>query len=295
MGEVKAAVEKALGFPLAVFRRLKGGSSPNFKAVRASDGFTFLVKLLPPERQWAYPILVAHLEEMAGTKAVRRVLSEADERVGDFRLVCLEWCEGDTKMPHQLTDDELRRLLKFYQAFSASLQTASHLFPPDPLEEWRRRILACRTLAVAPIRRLVEREIPSAEVSYRPDALRVIFGDFHHGNLLFRGGEVHRVLDLESFAHGYPTDDLVRYFTCAYDHLKWKACFHRRTMLRSFATVLRASPYSRREWMVSLNAALLRRLLGATERPRNPFTTLNLLVRVKFYRDLKKVASSVLQ
>ena len=292
---MKEAVEQALGFGLSEFRRLKGGSSPNFKAVRSSDGLPFLVKLLPKERQWAYPILVAHLDEMRGTSAVRRVFIEAPEDVGDYKLICLEWCEGAVKMPYQLTAPQLREFVDFYVRFSKSFQRVSYVAEADSLSRWRDNILACRGVVAAPVRRFILRELPEIECTYRVEEMRTIFGDFHHGNVLFRDGRVHRVLDLESFCRGYPTDDLVRYFTCAYDHLKWAAPFRRGAMLRAFAETLQYAPYSRHEWIVSLNSIILRRLSDVVDHPNNPFFVANLLYRVRFYLDLKMVVSRILQ
>lgn len=65
-------LESALGFGLVSLSRLPGcANSLNFKAVRASDGLVFAVKCSDPADVGRRKRLVAHLDELRGTKAVR--------------------------------------------------------------------------------------------------------------------------------------------------------------------------------------------------------------------------------
>jgi len=287
--DLRFQVEQALGFALSAFQRLPGGSTPNYRAVRASDGFPFLVKLLPPVRAWVAPVLRAHLDEMVGTKCVRRLFPEAPECVGASCLICLEWCDGARKMPHHLREDELRRLLDDYVELSAALQKATYVAAADPLPQWRTRLLSLTGWRSAPLRKMVAHEVPAEEIVRRPESTCVIFGDFHHGNFVFRDGRVHRFFDLESFSYGCPTEDLVRYYTCAFEHLPLGGFGYRRRLLRSFETAVRHLPYSKADWLLALDAQILRKCEGYSEADLGLWRVVNLLLRVRLYRDMKKV------
>lgn len=287
--QLKTEVEKALGFALSSFVRLPEGSSPNYKAVRASDGLPFLVKLLPPKRQWVTPTLLAHLEEMRGTKCVGRLFPEAAECVGDSRLICLEWCEGTRKMPHQLTEVELCQFLDDYGALSEALQKATRVAQADPLEKWRAQLQTMTGRRSAPLRRLIARVVPVEEIVRRPEATRVIYGDFHHGNFVFRNGRVHRFFDLEAFSYGYPTEDIVRYFTCAFEHLPLGGLGYRRRLLRQFAIAVRHLSYTREEWLLALDGQILRKCEGYSEEELGFWRTLNLRLRIRLYCQMKEI------
>lgn len=286
--KARPEVEKALGFGLSEFRRLKGGSSPNFKAVRASDGFPFLVKLLPPGRQDVYSTLVAHLEEMRGTKAVQRVFSEAAEDVGEFKLICLEWCEGVSRSPNQLTEAELRAFLAEYDKLLARLQLTTHVDRPYDAFRWREKLMRCPGLWVRALQAVIRREAPLAEIAYQSERLKTIFGDFHPGNVFFKDDKVSRFVDLESFALGYPTDDLVRYFICAFEHLSLGGLGARKRILAAFRKVVTWTHYSLDEWILSIDAALIRKFDGY-DGDYGFFRVLRLLARVRFYLDLKRI------
>lgn len=289
LASLQTDVERALGFKLASFVPLKEGSSPNYRAERASDGLPFLVKLLPPSRDWAVAPLLSHLAEMAGTRCVKRLFPEASEQVGDSRLICMEWCEGTRKLPHQLNRTELRHLWDDYLELSAALQRVTCVFNADPLLKWRERLLAMKGRSSAPLRRLVAHEVPVEEITYRPDKQRVIYGDFHHGNFVFQNGRVHRFFDLEAFSRGYPTEDIVRYFTCAFEHLPLGGFGYRRRLLAAFAESVSYLPYAKDEWLLALNAQLLRKCDGYSESELGIWRVANLLARCRLYVRMKRV------
>jgi len=288
-------LERSLGFALSEFRRLPGGSSPNFKAVRASDGLPFLAKFLPGFRSRAYRAVVSHADELAGEKIAHRLFAYAPEKVGDISFACFEWCEGRHVLPDELSEDGLKAFLREYLGFSEALQKVSVFEPEDPFMKWRSRILAIERRCVAPIRRFVEREIPESAVARRPGLSKKVYGDFHHGNVLFRDGKVYRYLDLESIGIGYPADDIVRYFACAMEHLPFGGFYRKRRMLDAFARAVKFLPYSLHEWEAAINAAILRKFDGRSADEFNVFVVANLLYRAKFYLNLKSVARSVLQ
>ncbi|MBO7721303.1 MAG: aminoglycoside phosphotransferase family protein [Kiritimatiellae bacterium] len=288
--DLKDALERALGFGLASLERLDGASALNFKAVRETDSLAFAVKCTPPARRDAYLRLLRHLEETRGTKAVRRLFEkECPAEFRGYLLVCLSWCEGVRLFPDELSSEQFAAFLKEYLAFSAAMQKATMIAPPDPIAAWRAAAAGCRGFFAAPIRRLAEREMPADETAYRPERLGVIHGDFHHGNFLFVDGRLSGFFDLEEFCGGYPADDIVRYFVCAAEHLRWYEWCRRRALVARFSEAVRLLPYPAGDWRTAVNGLLARKIYMKL-RDRGPgfFQTLNLLYRSRFYIALKR-------
>lgn len=291
-GELKSVLEGALGFRLWSFDRLDGASALNFRAEREGDGMKFLVKCSPPERQLMFDHLVRHLDEMRGTKAVRRMFAEeCPARFRGFNLICLSWCPGVRMFPDALTDGQLRAFLDEYQAFSAAMQHATMIVPHDPVSEWRARAWQnCRGLLAAPLRRLMARHLAPEEVAYCEKRVRTIHGDFHHGNFLFDEGRLAGVFDLEEFCGGYPADDIVRYFVCAAEHLRWYELGRLRRIRTRFATAVAHLPYPGEEWLAAIDGLLVRKINGKIgDRRPGIGQVCNLLFRARFYLSLKRI------
>lgn len=290
--ELKAELERSLGFELKSLERLDGACALNFKAVRASDGMTFAVKCSPPSSQMMFDRLVEHLEALKGSKAVRRVFEkECPPTFRGHNVLCTAWTFGVRIFPDRLTDKQVRDWLDDYIAFSAAMQKVRTFGAARPIRQWREDALKkCRGLAGWIMRRLLT-EMDPADCDYRPELLCVIHGDYHYGNFLFVDGKVDAYLDLEEFRLGYPADDILRNVVCATEHLRWYAWGRRRRMLRVFALAVRQLPYSRHEWMMAINARFISKLYKRT-RKVDRFTlaqALNLAWRVGFYRRMRKI------
>ena len=294
--ELQAELERALGFRLRSLRRLDGASALNFRAERGSDGMVFAVKCSPAARQEMFDHLVEHLEVTAGTKAVRRLFAaECPARFRGFNLICLSWCAGERRFPDRLGEAELLDFLDDYRDFSTAMQRSTLVAPVDPVLEWRGRSLAAvRGFWGRPVRALIERELPVADLTYVRERLRVVHGDFHHGNFLFTDGKVNGFFDLEEFCMGYPADDIVRYFVCAAEHLKWYERHRLRRLRLRFAAAVRHLGYPRDEWTVAINALLMRKLYKKTEGGCGLFQALNLCFRARFYRRLRLTVAAIL-
>ena len=291
IAELKAWLEKTLGFGLVSLCRLTCVNSLNFKAVRATDNFAFLVKCLPSSRYGDYLCLTVHLREMKGTRAVQQVFE--DRCVEDFhgnRIVCLEWCDGRSLFPDELTHDELRRFLEDYLALSEALQRTTLPLPGYTPKEWRDGALAaCRGAWGRWLRRMVD-ETPEEECCYREDRLRIVHGDLHPGNFAFKDGRVAAYFDLASFARGYPALDMVRYFGFAAEHLPWFRFGRRARLFRWFGEAVRRLPYPADEWIVAINATWMERidkkLAGG---PARPLVLLHLAVAGRLYWKLRRI------
>lgn len=295
--ELKEALEQSLGFRLRSLVRLDGASALNFKAVCESDGRAFAVKCSPACRQVMFEHLVRHLDETGGTKAVARLFREkCPSTFRGYNVICLSWCDGERRFPDQLTQAEFEDFLREYLKFSAAMQKATLIAPPDPIEKWRAGAFsACGGVCGRPLRNLIERELPVGEVRYRPERLGVIHGDFHHGNFLFVDGRLNGFFDLEEFCGGYPADDIVRYFVCAAEHLRWHEQLRKPKLLRRFAEAVGFLPYPAEDWLTAIDGLLARKLYMKTEGRRVGVAQVaNLLFRARFYLALKRIVRSSL-
>lgn len=296
-GELKSLLEKSLGFCLSSLVRLDGASALNFRAERAADGLAFAVKCSPRSRQVMFDHLVNHLRETEGTKAVRRLFAETcPSTFRGYNVICLSWCDGLRRFPDQLTESQLLAFLDEYQLFSKAMQGASGILPHDPMLVWRTQALAsCRGFWGGRVRRLIAREIPASSVTYRRERLKVIHGDFHHGNFLFSGEKVSGFFDLEEFCEGYPADDVIRYFVCAAEHLRWYEYPRLGRILSRFSAAVRHLPYPREEWETAIDGLLLRKIYMKTRDGGVGFArAANLLFRARFYRRLRRRMEEVL-
>ena len=241
--------------------------------------------------------LVDHLRETEGTKAVRRLFgATCSESFRGYNVICLSWCEGVRLFPDRLTCAQLLAFLEEYQNFSAAMQRATGILPLDPILSWRAQALEnCRGFWGGKIRRLIGREIPVGTVTYRRDRLKVIHGDFHHGNFLFVDGKVNGFFDLEEFCEGYPADDIIRYFVCAAEHLRWYERHRLARILDRFAVAVRHLPYPREEWETAINGLLVRKIFMKTRDGHvGLFRAMNLLFRARLYRRMRKTVREIL-
>lgn len=291
--ELREAIERSCGIGPIGLARLPGrANSLNFVA-RPASGDKFVVKCSPKDHFEGFQRLLAHLDELEGSKAVRRVHRCAVEKFAHYNVVCLSWCEGERLFPDFLSRDELHLFLDDYLRFSHALQKATHVMPPmDPrgnmrhVQEWFHGPLADRFKAeIAALMRPVD-------IVYRADRLRVIHGDFHHGNFLFKDGRLAGVFDLEEFRYGYPADDIVRYFVCAAEHLRWFELARRTKVTAAFAEAVRYLPYGRHEWMVAINGLHLRMLESRAERGYGPLGTFDLRRKSRLYSALREVVEA---
>ena len=290
--DLKRELERSLGFALRPLERLGGSVALNFKAVRTSDGLTFAVKCLPKAKRKNYDRIVEHLDVLSEVNGVRRIFErECVPSFADFDVLCLSWCEGEHLFPDKLTDGEFETFLADYLKFSNAMQKVKTLSEARPIAEWRRSLLAkCSGPAAGIFRRAVER-LTRDGCEYTPEAVRVTHGDFHHGNFLFSAGRVRAFLDLEELRPGYPAEDLVRYFTCAAEHLRWYEQTRKRRMLRMFDYAVRHLPYSQHEWITAVNARFIVKAykqLRKSER-LGLGKGINLLWCHRFYCDMRKI------
>ena len=291
------ALEQALGFPLKPLERLDGVINLNFRAVRTTDGLTFAVKCSPPEKRAAFAALCGHLAALEGTKAARRLFPDALAQFRGYDILFLSWCDGERLFPDRLTDGQMTALADDYLDFSRALQRTQPSCPPDDCITMRRFALGkCRGVWSCGVRRLLERELTEEGVRLRPEKTRLIHGDLHHGNFLFKDGRVSGFFDFENVTRGYPAEDFVRYFICAAEHLRWYEQHRKRRILRLFRTAVARLGYPADEWETALNRLLVSKIARkAANRGLGFLMSANLLCRARYYLALKRAAAEALR
>ena len=284
-------LEKSLGFALRPLERLDGEINLNFKAVRATDGLTFAVKCSPPEKRAAFAALCGYFAALEGTKAARRLFPDALARFRGYDVLCLSWCDGERLFPDRLTDAQMEALADDYLEFSEALQRTEPLCPPDDCVAMRRFALGkCRGSWSRGIRRLLESELTEDRLRIRPEKARLIHGDLHHGNFLFRDGRVSGFFDFENVTRGYPAEDFVRYFVCASEHLRWYEQHRKRRILKLFRIAVARLGYPVDEWETALNRLLVSKIARkAADRGLGFWMSVNLLFRARYYRAMKGI------
>lgn len=290
--ELKAELERALGFEFGSFKPLICVNSLNYKATRASDGFTFTVKGLPEWRKTGYDLIVTHLKELQGTKAPERVFEkECPAEYKGFHLLCLKWCEGGGVYPDRLSEEQLAAFLDDYMTLIEALEGATLIVPAYTTLTWRKEALAaCRGPHGRWLKRRIE-AIPEKLSAFRADRQQVTHGDLHPGNIAFKDGVVTGFLDVEGLTYGYPAWDIVRYFHFALTKLPFWAFARRRRTWKRFAYAVRYLPYSREEWEVSINATVFEQMWKKNTRGRFGFAdVLKLAARLRQFDKMKRIA-----
>lgn len=292
---LKETLERSLGFGLKPLERLDGNTTLNFKATRISDGLVFAVKCSPPRKHAAFAALKRHYEALKGAKTAQIVFAEAPAAFRDYDLLCLSWCEGERLFPDRLTEEQASALVADYLVLSEALQRTVPAVRPVDFAEMRRQALArCCGFWAGGVRRLIENELSEARLALRPELTKVIHGDLHHGNFLFRGGRVSGFFDFECVMEGYPAEDFIRYFVCAAEHLRWYNQYRKPRILRLFRTVVDSAPYSCEEWTVAIDRLLADKVCRKViDYGCGPGMALNLLFRARYYRALRQVAAEV--
>ena len=289
--ELKAELERALRFGIRSLERMVCVNSVNYRATRDADGFVFTVKCLPDSRKGNYDLIVRHVRELEGTKAVRRLFEkDCPQTFRGWHLICLAWCAGGQVSPDALTVRQLWAFLDDYQDLSRALQQVRDVLPAYPGRQWRQEALAgCMGFSGDWLRRLIE-EIPEDQSDFRASRLQVTHGDLHPGNVVFDHGAVTGFLDVEGPVWGYPAWDIVRYFNFALTRTSPFFVIRRRRIWERFAEAVRHLPYAREDWIVSINVTWFEQLWKKNWRGRiGAIDTLRLTVRARQYRRMRKI------
>jgi len=283
--ELKAALERSLGFCIKSLSRIGGGGAINFRVERESDGFAFVVKCIPPENQQDGKRLMETLRVMEGVKTPVRVFADACPRMfADYMLLCLAWQEGTTIDPDRMTDRQWEAFLDDFLRLSERMQSIETMDRVPSLRDmWTAAHDACRGLC-GRLGRSVLDKMNVDDLEYRPELVRTVHGDFHKGNLLFEGGNLVCFLDLESLRKGYPTEDIAGLLMIAARRLGMMADHGRlRRLLSLFRQAVARLPYSALEWHTAISALYIKRLYRKTDcfRRMGPSAAFEIVARAR--------------
>ena len=114
-----------------------------------------------------------------------------------------------------------------------------------------------------------------------------IHGDLNCNNILFEGGRVSAILDLEEVRDGHPAEDWARYVLTSAEHLPVFAILRRRRIVRRFARLAAATGIPFDAWRQAFEGfAAAKRARKMRKGRLTVFERLNLAWRCRFYRRL---------
>lgn len=294
--ELRRFLEAEFGFAIASFERLPGRSaSLNFKAVRASDGFQFVVKCLPASHRERLTRWRANLKSLEGSKAVQELFADKNIEYANCLLLFLTFGEGVRKTPDRLTEDERVVLQADYAEFAKTMQRCANPHPPiDGLKwfekcfarhgGWRRKL----------IERIVHWRLAGRTSFDRKSSVCVIHGDLHAGNLAFCDGRLSAVFDVEDLRLGYATEDWVRLFSSAYEHIPPVRILRRKKLLGQFASFVVSSGYSAEQWTMAVDLYLMLKISGFGFGKPGLLTALRILQKSHVYVVMRNLVKEAL-
>lgn len=114
-----------------------------------------------------------------------------------------------------------------------------------------------------------------------------IHGDFNCNNVLFDGGRVSGVLDLEAVREGHPCEDWVRYALTGADRLPFFAWRRRSRLAGNFAWIVAHTDFAVADWRAAIGEySAARRARKARGGKLSPLARINVWWRERFHRRL---------
>lgn len=294
---LKRFLAAELDFAILSLERLPGRSaSINYKVVRADGEAPFVVKMIPLSHtkrgleRWR-----RNLHALAGSLAATEVFPGKDLVYDARRLLFLDYRAGRRLEPDELTDELLGDLLTDYETFARTLSRCPDPYPAfDALSHFTQSFSWHRAWTRQLAARLLWRSL-AGRTEFTPSApRRIVHGDFHLGNIAFAQGRLAAVYDVEDIRLGYPTEDFVRLFSCADEHLSPFDIRARRHLRRHFARFVARSPYSREQWLYAVDLYLVLKLSGFGFRRCSPWTFIRMHWKARTYLAFRRIVKEAL-
>ncbi len=288
---LKRFLEEKLGGFSAFDMVMECSRPENFRVV-TEKGERFLVKCVPPGTPGSDKFrerFLPNLRDLTSFPEAVHLVGGPWEFDG-HTVVVLSWCPGGRVMPDRVAEPQRRELIQAYGRFSEAMQRTRAVLPArDCVAERRRSLMILDGMDCRFLHDFIQNEVPEASLVYDPRRLKVIHGDFHHGNFHFDGDRIPGFMDFEEFRRGYATDDWIRYLMCGAEHLRWFDVAGRRRILDFLSQLLPLAPAD--EWRLAVNAFLIRKIYRRFTKRRPTLTKLwwaqKIRFRLGFYRALQ--------
>ena len=213
------AAEAGFGVTFSDFRRLAAGNSS--RNFLATTCADGRRYLVKFGRESAVRVLTRIAGAVHDPLFVPLAFGAKTFQVGDEWCCAMEWLDGAASVrPQEMTFVQIHELVAAYERMSDALQVLS---------------AGCM----------------SGE--------RLIHGDLHSDNVLFRGDRVVAFIDFEMMRPGYPTDDLLRVFVHRMERTRfWKFGVMSR-LFRGLGEMIRCAPYSADDWLAAIERYVVRK------------------------------------
>lgn len=282
-------VEAETGLSVSSFTMIRKCSRPHNFILTTAAGERFVVKCVPDDASGIVKFkdyFVCRIGEMKSAPGAVR-MAGGPWKDQDCTIVLLEWCKGSIVSPPDVTAEHFSSLVESYSSFAAGMERCSKVLPPRNYVWMREKVLSCIGHGrCRRLRRFLIERMPERLLSYDASGLKVIHGDFHHGNIHFSGTSVTGIMDYEDFRYGYPAEDFVRYIFCCVEHLHWyDFCGH--VKFRNFFRFL-SSRVDGDELAVAVRGLLMLKIYRriVIKKKSGLWTEFNLLFRARYYEKL---------
>ena len=240
---------KAIGLkpPSKIAKMHTGSASVNYY-IQNEDG-EFLIKLIQASQKISKNTLLTNLKQTSHCTTAPHFLFE--KKWNDYFVLVFQWIEGESIFLEKLPESKFNHLIQSYLSLSDQMNsgTSTAILPQIQLSNIYRSI-------IKPPRFLKkDLDLIKGELTYQPTR-KVIHGDFHYKNMLFKDNKLQSFLDFAEFRYGCPTEDLIRLLlTNAEQHKVFRTTY----TLKLLRLMLKNTPYSRQDWLYGLDLFVLQR------------------------------------
>lgn len=187
---IAAAAAKEWGAGIVSLERLQGHAhSINYRATARSEGGgreTFALKCVPPGMAKRCDRLTRHLTSAKCSNIAHLLFGGKTFLLDGWRILALEWAEGETVLPDALDAERAAAFLKSHSRFLDGLEDDGAILPAFDAAAARRE-LARRCAGDRTVMRVLA-SMDDVSLTLPAEKLRIIHGDMHWENFRFAGG-----------------------------------------------------------------------------------------------------------
>ena len=240
---------KAIGIkePIKIAKMNTGSCSANYY-VKNEDG-EFLIKLIDKAKKDRRNQLLNNLTYTNKQKYGPCFLFQKELK--DTYALVFKWIEGDSYFLEKLPRKTFEQVIKAYLAFSDTLNgmEIKGILPAETVSDFYAKI------QTKPFFLRGELNDIEHDLSHQPE-IKIIHGDFHYKNILFKNNQLQSFLDFENLRYGCPTEDLMRLILTNADQHKVFRVGYTVKLLRA---MMQNTPYTRKDWLYGLDRCILKK------------------------------------